>query len=403
MPVHDRTPIWLDCDPGHDDAFAILLAGHSPSLCLLGISTVHGNQTIERTTRNAASCLRAFGLAARGTKVVAGAARPLIVPSFVCPEIHGESGLDGVNSDGTPKKNANGLPAPLPESIIPSHTYLGMKMGENVKSQPDHTNVTAISVMYDAIMALPAEGKKAVIVATGALTNIALLLTTYPHVVTRIQRICFMGGAIGVGNTSPVAEFNIQVDPHAAQIVVNAPCEVVMVPLEVTHTALVTDCILNRLSSLVHEQSSRGSAVPGSSPSKRHRSEADDGDTAAARLVDILKGLLLFFKKTYKKVYDLDSPPLHDPCAVAYCIAPDIFTADTLRVDVECSSALSRGQTVVNWLAKRNPEGFAEQQKRQGYHDVLNPNVIVTTKMDVDKFWDLQLEAIARALQVADC
>merc|ERR1711865_681780 len=154
-----------------------------------------------------------------------------------------------------------------------------------------------------------------------------------------------MGGAIGVGNRSPVAEFNILCDPEAADIVFNSELEVVMVPLEVTHTALATEHVLSRIKSL---------------------------DTPFATLV---VDLLTFFRDTYKRVFDFDHPPVHDICAVAYVIAPSMFQTRLMRVDVECGNGLCVGQTVCD-VWDYSKEGA---------------NVHVATSMNVGAFWDLCL------------
>jgi inosine-uridine nucleoside N-ribohydrolase len=192
----------------------------------------------------------------------------------------------------------------------------------------------------------------ATLVCTGALTNAALLLSVYPELAAQGLRVSFMGGAMGAGNTGAVAEFNIQIDPEAAAIVVNSGCDVTMVPLEVTHTALVTPAVLARI---------RG-----------------DG---ASRFRHIVEGLLLYFAASYKRVFGFEAPPLHDPCAVLVAVAPQLFTLRRLRVDVETCSPLCAGQTVCDvW----------------GQSELL-PNVNVATAMDVPAFWEAMLDAIARA------
>jgi inosine-uridine nucleoside N-ribohydrolase len=188
------------------------------------------------------------------------------------------------------------------------------------------------------------------LVATGALTNVALCLQLFPEVKENIRQISFMGGAMETGNRSPVAEFNILCDPEAAEIVVNSGCEVVMVPLEVTHTALATEPVLERILRM-------------NSP-------------YASMVVD----LLCFFKQTYLDVFNFASPPLHDPCAVAYIINPDMFVARKMRVDIERSSSFCDGQTVCDVWGDSN----------------ATPNVTVTTKMDFDGFWDMMCEALEK-------
>ena len=196
-------PILLDCDPGHDDAIAILLALASPEVEVRGITTVHGNQTLEKTTLNA---LRVLELAGRSEiPVAAGADRPLTRELFVAAYVHGESGLDGPS-----------LPAP---SAKPLEQHAVDFLAERVRG--------------------------AVLVPTGPLTNIALLLSRYPD--ARPERIVLMGGAIAEGNVTPAAEFNIWADPEAAHRVFSSGIPITMIGLDVTHKALVGPAHSERL------------------------------------------------------------------------------------------------------------------------------------------------------------
>ena len=323
--VDSKQPVWLDCDPGHDDAIAIILAGYDPRLRLLGISTVAGNQTIEKVTDNALRVLAAAGLS--NIPVVKGQSKPLMRPALHCPQIHGDSGLDG----------------PLGGPILPPPI-----------SSP-HPGPAAIE-MYERIKCWSEKagnaGTKVQVVATGALSNIALLLMLYPDIVGMIE-VVLMGGALGIGNTGPVVEFNIQTDPEAASVVFSSSVTITMIPLEVTHTALVSPEILRRIQS--------------------------HGPSA---FLDLIAELLVFFSKTYEEVFKFPDPPLHDPCAVAFVIAPHIFKSEHLRVDIETCSPLSSGQTVVDiW----------HQSGREA-------NATVCMSMDVEQFWDLVIPAIHAAV-----
>jgi inosine-uridine nucleoside N-ribohydrolase len=202
------TPVLIDCDPGHDDAMALLLALASPELELLGVSTVHGNQTLERTTANA---LRVLEFAGFELRVAAGADRPLIREPAVAAEVHGETGLDGPD-----------LPPPA--------------------GAPAREHAT------DFLAARLLESERPVtLIPTGPLTNVALLLATHPDAAERIERIVLMGGAIAEGNVTPAAEFNIWVDPEAAARVFASGLDVTMVGLDVTHRALMTETHAGRL------------------------------------------------------------------------------------------------------------------------------------------------------------
>uniref|UniRef100_A0A6U9QLX3 Inosine/uridine-preferring nucleoside hydrolase domain-containing protein n=1 Tax=Picocystis salinarum TaxID=88271 RepID=A0A6U9QLX3_9CHLO len=314
-----QTAVWLDCDPGHDDCLAILLAVHSEELHLLGISTVQANQTLDRTTYNARSVLEACGAA--DVPVVAGCARPFLRHSKICAEVHGETGLDGAE-----------LPAPRVPALKGNYAQ----------------------VMYRAISAQHrARGgrEKVQLVCTAPMTNVAVLFMAYPDVVSMVE-VVFMGGTMGVGNTGPVAEFNIQVDPEAAKLIMQAGCKVTMVPLEVTHTALVSPDIVRRI------------------------------ESPPSQLRAAMRDLMLFFRKSYEEMWGFESPPLHDPCAVAYVLRPDLFTTRSCAVEVETTNGWSLGQTIVDVH-----DQFPDRPK----------NVNVAFSMDVSSFWDLMLAAMARA------
>jgi inosine-uridine nucleoside N-ribohydrolase len=195
------TPILIDCDPGHDDAMALLLALASPELELLGVTTVHGNTTLANTTTNA---LKILELAGRGdVPVAAGANRPLLREPIVAASVHGESGLDGPD-----------LPPP---AGVPVEAHAVDFLSERVRSA----------------------GRPVTLVPTGPLTNIALLLARDPGVAEHVERIVLMGGAIAEGNVTPAAEFNIWLDPEAAARVFASAIDVTMVGLDVTHRALM--------------------------------------------------------------------------------------------------------------------------------------------------------------------
>jgi inosine-uridine nucleoside N-ribohydrolase len=202
-------PVLVDCDPGHDDAIALLLALASPELELLGVTTVHGNQTLARTTENA---LRILELAGRtDVPVAAGAERPLLREPAVAADVHGETGLDGPD---------------LPRAST--------------------APVAAHAVDFLAERLLSASAP-VTLVPTGPLTNVALLLARWPEAAVRIERVVLMGGAIAEGNVTPAAEFNLWVDPEAAARVFASGLDVTMIGLDVTHRALLTAAHAERL------------------------------------------------------------------------------------------------------------------------------------------------------------
>ena len=319
--------VWLDCDPGHDDAMAIILAAgpsHLYSVNLIGVSTVCGNQTVEKTTDNA---LRILNLINRNdVPVYRGADKPLTRPKRNCPEIHGESGIDGPDIPGAPR---GAHPTP------------------------------AVVAMAEALLSGdPAD--KPTLVATGALTNVALLFSVYPEVIDRLSELVIMGGAYqGLGNTGPTAEFNIQCDPEAAHIVFEAGLKsLVMVPLEVTHTVLVTP--------------------------KIREGFKDSRLFKGLRLRLLLDELMHFFEESYKKVFGFEHPPLHDPVAVFYVIGPHYFKTKRMRVDIDCGQ-LCAGTTVCDHYGMSGKE----------------PNVTVCTEVDVEAFWKHMLAAVWQADKVS--
>ena len=198
--------IILDCDPGHDDAVAILLAAGSPDIDLLGITTIGGNQTLEKVTRNARQVCTVAGLT--DVPLHAGTARPLVRPVEVAEDIHGDTGMEIHDYE---------LPEPAVE-VAEGH---------------------AVDFIIDTVMSH--EPGTVTLVPTGPLTNIALAARKEPRIVERVAEVVLMGGGYHVGNWSAVAEFNIKIDPEAAHIVFNEPWPVTMVGLDLTHQALATD------------------------------------------------------------------------------------------------------------------------------------------------------------------
>jgi len=297
------TSILLDCDPGHDDAIALLLALASPEVELLGVTTVAGNQTVDKTTANA---LRVLELVGRDdVPVAAGAGRPLAREPFVAAYVHGETGLDGTE---------------LPEA----------------RRGP---------VAEHAVDFLAERVAGTTLVATGPLTNVALLLARHPE--ARPERIVLMGGAIAEGNVTPAAEFNVWADPEAASRVFASGFDVTMVGLDVTHRALVTTQHKERL-------------------------------RAAGRVGRTVAELLDFYDRFHREVYGFDGSPIHDAVALAYAFRPNLLETRELNVEVECGSELCRGRTVVDLWRRTGRE----------------PNAHVAVAIDADAFLELLLERI---------
>jgi inosine-uridine nucleoside N-ribohydrolase len=302
--------IILDCDPGHDDAIAILLAAHHPAIELLAITTVAGNQTVTKTASNA---LKVCSLANIHTVPIAqGMDRPLVHIARHAPHIHGESGLDGPN-----------IPEPQLQ-LVPQH---------------------AVDLLIDLL--LHSDGD-ITLVPTGPLTNIAMAMLREPAIIPKIQAISLMGGAMGLGNITPAAEFNIWADPEAASIVFQCGRPVTMVPLEVTHRALATEQIIARLRST--------------------------NRTVANFAAD----LLLFVADRYRAVYGLTAPPVHDPCAVARVVDPEIVTTASMHVDIEVKGEFTAGRTV------------CDKYHRLG----LPANIQVGQDLNVERFWIMVIETL---------
>ena len=311
--------ILLDCDPGHDDAVAMMLAWGNPSIELLGITTVGGNQTLDKVTRNALSVATVVGM--HDVPIAAGCRLPLVRPVETAPDVHGDSGLDGVE-----------LPEPA------------------VELDPRH----GVDLIIETIMSN--EPGTVTLVPTGPLTNIAMAARKEPRIVERVQEVVLMGGGYHVGNWSPVAEFNIKVDPEAAHIVFNEKWPIVMVGLDLTHQALATDEVAERIA-----------AVPGS-------------------VSQFTLGLFTFFRKAYQDAQGFDFPPVHDPCTLAYLIDPTIVETVKVPVDVELNGSLTTGMTVADFRAPA-PEDCHTK---------------VATRLDAPGFWGLVVDAIDRIQKVVD-
>ena len=302
--------IILDCDPGHDDAIAILLAAHHPAIELLAITTVAGNQSVDKTTLNALKICTLANI--RDVPVARGSERPIVRPARHAHDIHGESGMDGPQ-----------LPEPDIEPVA------------------QH----AVNLLIDTL--LHSDGD-ITLVPTGPLTNIATAIRSEPAILPKIQAISLMGGAIGVGNTTPAGEFNIWADPEAAAIVFNCGRPLTMSPLEVTHQALATEDVLNRLRAA-------------------HRPVAD-----------AVVALLEFFGSTYRDVFGFPAPPVHDPCAVAAVIDSEMLHTHTMRVEIETQGEWTAGRTVCDIYGKMGKA----------------PNARVGYALEVERFWDILIQTL---------
>jgi purine nucleosidase len=301
--------IIIDTDPGQDDAVAILLALASPEeIDLLGITCVAGNVPLELTAKNARIVCELAGRP--DVPVYAGCDRPLGRALVTAEHVHGKSGLDGPD---------------LPDPTMPL--------------QDQH----AVDFIIDTLRDEPPGS--VTLCPLGPLTNIATALQRAPDIAGRIAEIVLMGGAyFEVGNITPAAEFNIYVDPQAADIVFRFGTPLVVMPLDVTHKALVTKARNDAFRAL-------GTPV----------------GIAVAEMTD-------FFERFDKEKYGSAGAPLHDPCVTAYLIAPQLFSGRHINVEIETRSELTMGMTVADWwrVTKRAPNAtFMGDVDADGFFDLL--------------------------------
>lgn len=278
--------IILDCDPGHDDMIAIILACSSDEIDLMGITTVAGNQTGDKTFINTLKVLTLINRI--DIPVARGFDKPIFRKLTVAPRIHGVSGLDG---------------ADLPEPNI--------ELLERVKTLDIH----AVDFI---IKSVKESDEKVTIVPTGPLTNIAIALLKEPLIKDNIDRIILMGGAVYDSNITPASEFNIYVDPEAAKIVFESGIPITMVGLDVTNKAILTFKDIEELNNL------------------------------QGRVSGVIAPLLKFFAQANKDFFGIGGAPLHDALAVSYIIMPDIIKTKYLNVTIETEGKHTRGRTVVD-------------------------------------------------------
>jgi purine nucleosidase len=307
--------VIIDTDPGQDDAVALLLALASPDdIEVLGITCVAGNVPLPLTHKNARIICEVAGRA--DVPVFAGRAAPLSRPLVTAEEVHGKTGLDGPElfEPTLPLQDQNGV-----EFII-----------DTLRREPAGT-VTLCPL--------------------GPLSNIAAAFQAAPDIVDRVQEVVLMGGAyFEVGNVTPAAEFNIYVDPEAADIVLKSGIQITMMPLDVTHKALTTRPRIEALRAL--------------------------GNRAGSFTAEMLD----FFERFDMEKYGSEGGPLHDPCVIAYLIQPALFSGRQINVEIETQSDLTLGMTVADWWGVTT----------------RTPNALFIGDLDAEGFFTLITDRLAR-------
>lgn len=308
----EKIKIILDCDPGHDDAIAMLMAARHPAIELLGITIVAGNQTLEKNVVNALNVCQLLDI---DVPVYAGMKRPIMRQQIVAGDIHGETGLDG----------------PV---FGPLHR----------KAQPEH----AVRFLIDTLLASDGD---ITLVPVGPLSNIAVAMRMEPAIVPKIKEIVLMGGAYGLGNTTPAAEFNIYADPEAARVVFTSGVPIVMMGLDLTNQTVCTPDIIRRMEAV--------------------------GNTAGKLFGDIMR----FTLNTQREFNGLEAGPVHDATCIGYLVDPACITTRDMHVVVDINEGPCYGRTVCD-----------EMRVRRG---LVEANAKVGVGIDTARFWDL-VEACLR-------
>ena len=308
-------PIIIDTDPGQDDAIGILLAlASSEELDLLGIVAVAGNVPLDQTERNARALCELAGKPE--TPVSAGCPHPIVRPLVTAEHVHGKTGLDGSN-----------LPPPKKELM----------------------KLHGVDWIIETLLA--AEDDSVTLCLFAPQTNIAMAFSKAPEILPKIKEIvCMGGGFFEGGNITPAAEFNIYVDPHAAHRVIHCGRPVTMLPLDLTHQALMQREWLSKIKAL----------------------NTPVGDAAF--------GMLSFYERHDLEKYGSTGGPLHDPTVIAYLLRPDLFEGKFVNVEIEIHSELTLGMSVVDWWRVTDRK----------------PNVNYLRRIDAEGFFNLILERLAR-------
>ena len=307
----EKRKIILDCDPGHDDAIAMLMAARHPAIELLGITVVAGNQTLEKNIVNALNVCQLLGIEA---PVYAGMKRPIMREQIVAADVHGESGLDG----------------PV---FGPLH----------LKAQPEH----AVRFIIDTLMQSDGD---ITLVPVGPLSNIAVAMRMDPAILPKIREIVLMGGAVGAGNSTPSAEFNLYADPEAARVVFSSGVPIVMMGLDLTNQTVCTPDIIERMQSV--------------------------GNKAGRLFADVMN----FTLKTQYEVNGLAAGPIHDAPCIGDLVDPGCIELHDMHVVIDTNEGPCYGRTVCDEV------GVMKGRVRA--------NAKVGMAIDTARFFDLVEECI---------
>ncbi|MCQ2802388.1 MAG: nucleoside hydrolase [Bacilli bacterium] len=299
--------LLIDCDPGHDDAIMLLIACHSDLFNIIGISSCSGNQTIEKTSTNINNLVHLFNRT--DIPLAKGHLTPMYRETRICPEIHGESGLDGYNF-------------PLFD------TYFDEKEA------------------CDFIIEKLLNNDDVVVLTSGAMTNLGLAIQKNKTIVNHIKKIVLMGGSTGEGNITKAAEFNILVDPEAADICFKCGAPLQMLGLNVTRKILVTDEVVAR------------------------------AETIKTKGSDLFVKLMKVFNENQRNFFHLSAAPLHDPATIISLIDDEVFKFENMNVEIDISHTDQAGKTICKKTGKLN--------------------TLVATEVNIDKYWNVVMTYLER-------
>jgi len=305
----EKVKMIFDCDTGHDDAIALMLAAKHPDIDLLGVTVVAGNQTLDKTLPNTLHVCQHLEL---DVPVYGGMSLPMVREQVTAGDVHGESGLDGPVFEPLTRRAERGHAV----------TYI---IRELMASDGDIT-----------------------LCPVGPLTNIAMAMRLEPRIIPKIKRIVLMGGAVGLGNTTPAAEFNIYVDPEAAHVVFTSGVPIVMMGLDVTNQALADEQVIERMEAI--------------------------GNKAGKLFGDIMR-----FTLKSQAVNGLTAGPVHDVTAVMYTVHPEMFETKKVYAEIDLTHGPCYGRTVCDYNDRFHKE----------------PNITASMNLDIPAFWD-EVERVLR-------